>query len=71
MKPRRLILASVLIASATTAEAKTFVIYTDPMSLSRRVVVFETPGPDKVLMCMAPPSESGCTQVRGRLKRAD
>ena len=26
--------------------------------------LFDTPGPDKVLMCMAPPSESGCTQVR-------
>jgi len=69
MKLRHLALGCVLFASATAAEAKTFVIYTDPMSLSRRVVVFETPGPDKFLMCMAPPAESGCTQVKGKLKR--
>ena len=64
MKLRHLAMGSVLIGSASAAEAKTFVIYTDPMSLSRRMVVLDTPGPDKVLMCMAPPAESGCTQVR-------
>ena len=26
--------------------------------------VFDTPGPDRVLMCMAPPSTSGCTECR-------
>ena len=69
MKSRHLALGSVLIASAAAAEAKTFVIYTDPMTLSRRLVVFETPGPDKVMMCMAPPAESGCTEVRAKIKR--
>ncbi len=64
MKLRHLVFGTALIGSAGIAQAKTFVIYTDPMSLSRRMVVVDTPGPDKVLMCMAPPSESGCTQVR-------
>ena len=66
MKLRHLAFGSALIGSAGIAEAKTLVIYTDPMSLSRRMVVVDTPGPDKVLMCMAPPAESGCTELRGR-----
>lgn len=69
MNLRHLAFGSVLIGSAGIAEAKTFVIYTDPMSLSRRMVVVDTPGPDKVLMCMAPPAESGCTEVRSRRSR--
>ena len=69
MTLRHLAIGSVLIGSAGAAEARTFVIYTDPMSLSRRMVVVETPGPDKVLMCMAPPAESGCTEVRTKPKR--
>jgi hypothetical protein len=69
MTLRHLALGCVLIGSAAAAEAKTFVIYTDPMSLSRRMVVVDTPGPDKVLMCMAPPAESGCTEVRARRTR--
>ena len=69
MKFRHLAIGTVLIGSAGLAEAKTFVIYTDPMSLSRRMVVVDTPGPDKVLMCMAPPAESGCTELRTKPKR--
>ena len=49
MKLRHLAFGSALIGSAGIAEAKTLVIYTDPMSLSRRMVVVDTPGPDKVL----------------------
>ena len=69
MKLRHLAIGSMMIGSAAVAEAKTFVIYTDPMTLSRRMVVVDTPGPDKVLMCMAPPAESGCTEVRSRRAR--
>ena len=64
MKVRSLLLACAVLSSAGAAEAKTFVIYIDPMTLERRMVVIDTPGRDRVLMCMAPPGESGCTEVR-------
>jgi hypothetical protein len=31
--------------------------------------VYDTPGPDRVLMCMAPPSTSGCTELPLRKQR--
>ena len=64
MNARHMLLACALLGTAGAASAKTFVFYTDPMSLGRRMVVIDTPGPDRVLMCMAPPAESGCTEVR-------
>ena len=69
MKLRHLALSFVLIGSAAAAEAKTFVFYTDPMSLNRRMVVYDTPGRDRVLMCMTPPAESGCTEIPARRER--
>ena len=65
----KLAMGCALVGSAGAAEAKTFVIYTDPMSFDRRMVVLDTPGPDRVLMCMSPPAESGCTEVRTRRQR--
>jgi hypothetical protein len=50
------------------AGAATVVILTDPMTLERQTIVLNRKGPDRVLMCMAPPAVSGCTQVP--LKRA-
>ena len=64
MKARHFLLASALLATAATASAKTYVFFTDPMTLGRKMVVIDTPGPDRVLMCMAPPAESGCTELR-------
>ena len=64
MKARHFILAGALLATAGIASAKTFVFFTDPMTLSRKMVVYDTPGRDRVLMCMAPPAESGCTEIR-------
>jgi len=58
-----------MLGLAGAAEAKTFVIFTDPMSFDQRMVVIDTPGPHRVLMCMAPPAESGCTEVRTKRPR--
>lgn len=54
--------------SGTSANAATVVIFTDPMTLDRQTFVLNAKGPDRILMCMAPPSISGCTEVP--LKRA-
>jgi hypothetical protein len=52
-----------MLVAADAANAATIVVYTDPMTLSRRTVVFDTPGPNRFFLCMAPPSEAGCTAV--------
>lgn len=57
-----------LVFAGTPASAATVVILTDPMTLDRHAFVVDRKGPDRILMCMAPPSVSGCTQVK--LKRA-
>ena len=58
-----LIATASLALGATPASAATIVILTDPMTLERQTIVLDPNGPDRVLMCMAPPSVSGCTQV--------
>ncbi len=67
MRLKCLAFALVLAGAADAASAATIIIYTDPMTLDRHAVVYSTPGPDRAFMCMAPPGESGCVQVR--LKR--
>ena len=54
---------------ASAAQATTVVIFVEPMTLERYTKVFNTPGPDRVLMCMAPPATSGCTDVTAQAKR--
>jgi hypothetical protein len=65
---RRIIFGALLAVSGASANAATVVIFTDPMTLNRQTIVLDAKGRDRVLMCMAPPSLSGCTEVP--LKRA-
>jgi hypothetical protein len=48
---------------AAAAQATTVVVIVEPMTLTHYTRVIDTPGRDRVLMCMAPPSTSGCTEV--------
>ena len=52
---------------AEAAGATTVVIYTDPLTMTRRTVVFDTPGRDRVLMCVSP--EGSCHEVPVRKSR--
>jgi hypothetical protein len=45
------------------AHAATIVVVTDPMSLEKRTVVLDTPGPDRLFVCAAPPAVSGCREM--------
>ena len=63
MRALRLAIAVILLASAGVAQATTIVIFVDPLTLEKYTRVFDTPGPDRVLMCMAPPATSGCTEL--------
>jgi hypothetical protein len=69
MKTAAGVAALAFLASAEVAEAATIVVYTDPMSLDRRTVIYDTPGRDRVLLCMAPPAQSGCTEMPVKRKR--
>jgi len=54
---------------ASAAQATTVVIFVEPMTLERHTRVFDTPGPDRVLLCMQPPSTSGCTELPIKKRR--
>ena len=70
MRVSRMVLAIGLIcAPLGAAQAATVVIYVEPMTLTRYTKVIDTPGPDRVFVCMAPPATGGCTDVTPRKKR--
>ena len=60
---------AIAVVFAAPASATTVVIYQDPMTLDRRTVVHETPGPDRAYLCMLPPSEIGCIRIQIRRGR--
>jgi hypothetical protein len=62
----RLASAAALFGSAAAAHATTVVIFVEPMTLERYTKVFDTPGRNRVLLCMAPPATSGCTDVTAK-----
>ena len=69
MKLVKLALGAGLLVSAAAAQATTVVIIVEPMTLQHYTKVIDTPGRDRVLMCMAPPSISGCTEVPVKPRR--
>jgi hypothetical protein len=69
MRVARVAFAAVILGSAAAAHGTTVVIMVEPMTLERHVQVYDTPGRDRILMCMAPPATSGCTDVTRRAKR--
>jgi hypothetical protein len=70
MRLVRFVLGIAILGSAAAAQATTVVIYVEPMTLDRYVRIIDTKGPDRVLMCMAPPATSGCTDVTSKVHRA-
>ena len=69
MRLARLVIAGAVFGWAAAAQATTVVIYVEPMTLDRYMKVFDTPGRDRVLMCMAPPATGGCTDVTKQVRR--
>ena len=64
MRAMRIAVAVAMLGCAGAAQATTVIIFVEPMTLEKYTRVFDTPGPDRVLMCMAPPATSGCTELR-------
>jgi len=63
MRAMRIAAAVAMLGCAGAAQATTVIIFVEPMTLEKYTRVFDTPGPDRVLMCMAPPATSGCTEL--------
>jgi len=61
--------ALVPIAAPSAASAATVIVYTDPMSLNRHTVVYDTPGPDRAYLCVLPPGEGSCHAIAINRKR--
>ena len=51
------------LAAPSSAAAATVIIYTDPMTLSRYTVVYDTPGRDRAYVCMLPPRHGACHAI--------
>ena len=63
MRLIRTLLAMALLGSSAAAQAVTLVITIDPMTLDHYTQVINTKGPDRAIMCMAPPAEPNCREV--------
>lgn len=67
MMRRVLIAISVLwgaAIAAAPAHAATLYVFADPMTFETRRVVVDPNGPDRTYLCLMPPAQAGCHQVR-------
>jgi hypothetical protein len=64
-----LALAASAMIGSSAAGAATVVVFVDPVTLDKHTAVFDTPGPDRLLMCMQPPGTAGCTEIRIKQRR--
>ena len=55
-----------MLLAAAPASAATIVVFTNPETMESRTVVLDQDGPDRLFMCMLPPGEAGCHQVKVR-----
>jgi len=65
----RIAIAAAAITWAGAAQATTVVVFVDPMTFQKHTRVFDTPGPDHLLICMEPPGTAGCTEVPIKKRR--
>ncbi|MEO5577948.1 MAG: hypothetical protein ABIR25_02715 [Sphingomicrobium sp.] len=49
---------------AAPASAATMIIYADPMTFETRRVVIDLSGPNRTFMCLMPPSQAGCHEIK-------
>ena len=57
-----------MLLAAAPASAATIVVFTNPETMESRTVIVDQDGPD-LFMCMLPPGEAGCQQVKVRRRR--
>ena len=69
MRVLRVAFAFSFLLAAPAAQAATVIVFVNPMTLDKHTEVFNTPGPDRFLMCMQPPGTAGCTELPIRKRR--
>jgi hypothetical protein len=69
MRKLRFWIAGAFLLVPAAAQATTVIIYINPMTLEHYTRVIATPGPDRAMMCMAPPAISNCTELPVRHTR--
>ena len=69
MLTTRLAFALAAVAAAQPVAAATVIVYTDPMTLERKTVVYDTPGPHRAFMCMTPIADADCVPLRIKTNR--
>jgi hypothetical protein len=60
--------AAALLCSGV-AQATTVIVFVDPMTFEKHTKVYDTPGPDRMLMCVEPPGTAGCTEIPIKKRR--
>jgi len=63
MRVVRLAIAAAILGSSAAAQATTVIIFVDPMTFDHYTKVISSPGPDRAVMCMAPPAVANCREV--------
>jgi hypothetical protein len=51
------------------AQATTVIVFVDPMTFEKHTKIYDTPGPDRFLMCVEPPGTAGCTELPIKKRR--
>ena len=63
MRAMRIAVAVAMLGCAGAAQATTVIIFVDPMTFDHYTKVISSPGPDRAVMCMAPPAVANCREV--------
>ena len=63
MRTLRIAIAIATITSTGAAQSTTVIVFVDPMTFEKHTLVFDTPGPDHMFMCVEPPGTAGCTEI--------
>ena len=69
VRKRHIVLAAAAMLCSGAAQAAIVVVYVDPMTFAKHTRVYDTPGPDRLLMCVEPPGTAGCTEIPIKKRR--
>ena len=59
-----MIATTFMLGAASPAGAATLIVYADPMTFETRRVVIDPNGPNRTFMCLMPPSQAGCHEIK-------
>ena len=69
MSARHALFVAAALLCSGAAQATTVIVFVDPMTFEKHTKVYDTPGPDRMLMCVEPPGTAGCTEIPIKKRR--